>query len=177
MKLFTFSIMLSLSLSTLACKSQDFQQESASTALSDHSSQKCGLLKQDQGKFMLFSKEPAGIEIAPQDGATLNTLTVLNEKEICMIGNFYETPVMLTSTHFIQSKYQTVCGKLSKVNDGYLLSVLQDPMDYELLPQDGASTNILESKIGSGICISADFRDQEVMITSASQILPDKTKK
>lgn len=177
MKLFALLMFISVGLAPIACKPQNMSDEATSATLSDNSSQKCGLLKQDQGKYLLFSRDPAGIEIAPQDGATTNVLTALAGKEVCMIGNFYETPVKLTSSHFIQSKYQTLCGKVSKINDGYLFSILEDPIDFQLLPQDGATTNILESKLGNNICISADFRDQEVIIKSASQILPEKTKK
>jgi hypothetical protein len=158
-----------MSFLTLSCQANRNSQNNEAFPLSEKSSQRCGILKLDQGTTFLFPEGSTGVAIQAKEKESSQKLKSLLDKEVCMIADFSSSPAELVAPHLIQTRFQTLCGKISLVNDGYLYSVDNDPIEYELFPTEKAIGSLTD-KVGKSICLTANFKDQEVIIKSPSQI-------
>jgi hypothetical protein len=152
-----------------SCQTSRSSDPKNALPISEKSSQKCGILKKDQDTVFLFPEGATGVPLISNDQESNQKLKSLLDKEVCMIADFSSPPVELVSAHLIQTKFQTLCGKISLVNDGYLYSVENDPIEYELFPSDKAAGSLTD-RFGKSVCITANFKDQEVIIKSPTQI-------
>jgi hypothetical protein len=105
----------------------------------------------------------------PMEAGVSKKLKDLNQKEVCIIANFSEKPVQLTFEHLIQLKNQTLCGVITKEGDDFYFSPKEDLITYELTAADQSVYAAFQSHVEKSLCLFADFRGQEVKITSSTQ--------
>lgn len=142
--------------------------------LSEKSSLKCGKLGENQEGPYLKSDDQMMVAIKPIDDVIASKLKSLNDKEVCIISDFSEKPVRLTFEHLIQPKNQTLCGSITKTDDNFFFNPKEDLITYELTAADESISAAFQAHLNTSICLIADFRGQEVKISSTNQFTEAK---
>jgi hypothetical protein len=152
----------------------DLNSDSREPLLSEKSSQKCGVIGEDlQGSYMEIPSE-APIYFKPQNEASLIKLKSFTKKETCIIADFSDSPVALSYEHLIQPKNQTLCGVMTKDDETFYFKPDEDLITYEISTGNENVTNLFQTQLNKPICMTADFRGQEVKVTSLQQLSETK---
>lgn len=151
------------------CRLASQPQDKNDLMLSEKSSLKCGILEENPEGAYLKTDDHSMVAIKPIDDLIAKKLESLNQKEVCIISDFSEKPVRLTFEHLIQPKNQTLCGIITKTNDYFYFNPKKDLITYELSAADETVSAAFQAHLDKSICLIADFRSQEVKITSSTQ--------
>ncbi|MEI8027815.1 MAG: hypothetical protein WCI18_15810 [Pseudomonadota bacterium] len=152
-----------------SCRLAPQPQDKNDLMLSEKSSLKCGILEENQEGSYLKTDDHTRVAIKPIDDLITKKLKSLNQKEVCIISDFSEKPVRLTFEHLIQPKNQTLCGIITKTNDDFYFKPKEDLITYELSATNESVSAAFQAHLDKSICLIADFRGQEVKITSSNQ--------
>jgi len=152
-----------------SCRLAPQATDKSDLMLSEKSSLKCGILENNLEDSYLKIEGQSALAIKPMEAGVSKKLKDLNQKQVCIIANFSEKPVQLTFEHLIQPKNQTLCGVITKEGDDFYFSPKEDLITYELTAADQSVYAAFQSHVEKSLCLFADFRGQEVKITSSTQ--------